>query len=388
VNSAIVIGAGPAGLTAAVALRRVGFEVEVLERRHEAIEVGSGLTLWPNALSALEDLDLADSVREVAVSADGIAVRSWRGGILSATRPERMSQRFGGGGVALSRASLTQVLADAAGADRIAFGQGFRALRHESNGVVAVLDDGSERHADVLIGADGVHSAVRSALFGELPLRYAGYVVCRGITRFRWDEPIGVLTMGRGRQFGLFSLPGGQVYWFASMNWPQSRLNEAGRLRTSDLLTLFAGWHQPIESVLSAAADDELNVAPIFDGHLRRRAAGRAAVIGDAAHPSSPSLGQGACQAIEDAVVLASRLAGRRAPEAALRTYEIDRTGRTDAMTTQARQMGAIGQWRNPLACWMRDRMIKHTPASAQMRHLDWLFSWSTQPGFENVNSR
>jgi 2-polyprenyl-6-methoxyphenol hydroxylase-like FAD-dependent oxidoreductase len=370
---AIVIGAGPAGLTAAIALRQRGIAATVFERRSAIGAGGSALTLWPNAIQALDRLGLADAVRAVSSPAPGIAIRSARGRVLDATGPELMRRHFTTGGAALLRVNLQRVLADALGREHVHLGAAFEALEEGSDGVVARFADGTERRGAVLIGADGMRSAVRRAIVGELPLRYAGYAVWRGVARFALAEQAGTLSMGRGAQFGLFPLPAARVYWFASLRVGED-VSDLGR---DGLLDAFAGWHEPVEQVIAATDPDAIVATPIYDADpFPVRARGSVALVGDAAHPSTPSLGQGACQAIEDGVVLGRCLADADAVADSLCEYERLRVDRTNTMTRRARQMGTLGQWRNPTACWLRDRLIQHTPKRARIWQLRWMFSF------------
>jgi 2-polyprenyl-6-methoxyphenol hydroxylase-like FAD-dependent oxidoreductase len=371
---AIVVGAGPGGLAAAIALRRAGIAPTVYERRPTLAEVGSGLTLWPNAMRALEAIGMAHAVRAVSAPAEGIAIRSARGRVLDATGPDLMRRRFDGGGVALHRADLQRVLAAAVGPGSIRLGAHVVAVEQDERGVAAVLADGSRARADLLVGADGIRSRVRGAVLGDVPLRHAGYTVWRAVAAANLPDTAGTLTMGRGAQFGLFPMTDGRVYWFASLNAPERAGDGVARDR---LLRAFAGWHDPIPAVLTGTPADAIVATPIYDiAPQPRRAKGRCVLVGDAAHPATPALGQGACQAIEDVVVLARCLENGAEVEGALREYEHLRVGRTNAMTRQARRMGAMGQWENRVACWIRDRVIALTPARAQERQLEWMFSF------------
>lgn len=375
-TKAIVVGAGPGGLATALALRNAGIDATVYERRSELGEAGSGLTLWPNAMLALDRIGVAAAVRQVSAPADGIRIRAASGRVLDATGPELMRRHFSGGGVALRRSDLQRVLADALGRDRIALGAGVRAVRADARGVTAQLEGGDEVRAAMLVGADGIHSGVRRAVLGDVALRYAGYTVWRALTRSSPPDAVGTLTMGRGAQFGLFPMPGEGVYWFAALNVGAAEGERiAGAAARDRLAAAFAGWHDPIPALVAATNPAAIVPTPIYDAApLPVRASGLIGLVGDAAHPATPALGQGACQAIEDAVVLGGCVERHGPGPTALRHYERRRLERTNAMTRQARQMGAIGQWDSAVACWLRDRIIARTPQRLRIRQLEAMF--------------
>jgi len=369
---AIVVGAGPAGLATAVALARAGIEPRVYERRAAFAGGGSGLTLWPNALRALESLGLADAVRAVSAPAAGIAVRSWRGDVLSTTDEKAMRDRYGDVGAVLHRADLVRALAGALPAGALTAGTPIAGLEISGEAATVRLADGRTVQAGILVGADGLRSAVRTAALGPVRLRPAGYTVWRGVAEFPLDARAGTLSLGRGAQFGLFPMTEGRVYWFASLPTDQPAATRDA------LVDRFAGWHQPVEAAIAATDPRSIVVTDIEDARpLRRRRAGCAVVVGDAAHPSTPALGQGACQAIEDAVVLGACLERSRGDAAgALADYERRRVPRTNRMTVEARRMGRVGQWRSRPACWLRDRLIEYTPERLSRRNLDWQFAF------------
>jgi 2-polyprenyl-6-methoxyphenol hydroxylase-like FAD-dependent oxidoreductase len=374
---AIVVGAGPGGLAAGIALRRAGIEPLVFERRTTLGAAGSGLTLWPNAIEALDQLGVAGAIDRASGPVHGIAIRTWRGKTIDATGPALMRRHFSGGGAALHRADLQRALAAALGSERVRLGTRLEALDLRSDGVHARFSDGSTCDAPLLVGADGIRSLVRAALVGDLPLRYAGYTVWRGVAPIALDEPTGTLSMGRGAQFGMFPLPAGRTYWFASLTVPE----DGGDISPAQLLEAFAGWHDPIERLIAGTDREAIVVTPIHDADpFPTRARGAVALVGDAAHPSTPALGQGACQAIEDAVVLGRCLGRGRSVARALQEYERLRVDRTNAMTRQARQIGAVGQWRNPIACWLRDRLMAHSPTPMRIRQLRWMFTFDPEP--------
>lgn len=369
---AIIIGAGPAGLTTAIALRAAGFEAAVFERAEAVREVGSGLTIWPNAMKALDHIGAAEAVRAVCRPLDGIAIRSWRGETLSATPGAVMERYCGGPSAALHRSEFIAVLLKLVSADVVTLAARCTGFRSDESGVTALFADGREERADLLIGADGIRSVVAAQLFGATKLRYAGYPVWRGISDFELPSGAGMTTMGPGAQFGLFPMTNHRVYWFATFSAPEGHASRGEHARV--LLEHFGGWHAPIKAVIQATDESAIIATDIYDRKpLHHWGRGRVTLVGDAAHPSTPNLGQGACQAIEDAVVLGACLSTHDDLPTALRAYEARRAPRANAMTIQARRMGQMGQWRFQPICWLRERMIKRTPAPVNLRFLQWL---------------
>jgi 2-polyprenyl-6-methoxyphenol hydroxylase-like FAD-dependent oxidoreductase len=371
---AMIIGAGPGGLATALALQRAGVEAAVFERTARVREAGSGLTLWPNALKALEALGAADAVRSVCIPMEGIALLSWHGRVLSAT-PRPVMERIGGEtSVALLRAELIKVLLDLVGHSVVRFDARCTGFRSDDAGVTTLFADGREERGDFLIGADGLRSVIAAQMFGASRLRYAGYPVWRGIAQFQLPDRIGVTSMGPGAQFGYFPMSGRRVYWFASVNAPQGSIRPDSEHKSA-LLDQFGGWHEPIRDIIEATDAARIVVTEIYDRKpLRRWGIGRVTLVGDAAHPSQPTLGQGACQAMEDAAVLGWCLRRYDVPPAALRAYERRRAPRANAMTSQARLMGRLGRWRRQPMIWLRECLIKGMPESLQVRNLRWIF--------------
>ncbi|HYP30173.1 MAG TPA: FAD-dependent monooxygenase [Blastocatellia bacterium] len=374
---AIIIGAGPGGLTSAIALRRAGFEVAVYERAQEMREIGSGLTLWPNAMQALEKLELAEAVRAESLPSAGIAMRSWRGAPLFFAGSEKTADDPAPVyGLAIHRAELQRILLNALGEDAVRLDARCTGFRQESGKVTAQFEGGRAATGDVLIGADGIRSVIRDRLFGERPLRYAGYTVWRGVTPFPLKDGVGLTSMGRGEQFGLFPMTRGRAYWFASAIAPEGGRDwPVGRKR--ELLERFRGWHAPICDVIEATEEAAILRSDIYDQTPARAwSKGNVTLLGDAAHPTTPGLGQGACQAIEDGVVLANCLVEKGDVASALKAYEARRIPRTSAITTQSRRMGEMGKWRNPFACWLRNMLIRSIPENLMLQQLSRVFSF------------
>jgi 2-polyprenyl-6-methoxyphenol hydroxylase-like FAD-dependent oxidoreductase len=370
-KSAIVVGAGIGGLCAAIALRQAGIAVTVYERAPEIGEIGAGLTLWANAIHALRALGLADAVLALSIPALGGTIRTWDGRILSRIPPRVLERRFGAGAIAIHRADLQQALLRALGTEALHLGATCYAITADSTGVTARFENGDSAHADLLVGADGLNSTVRAHLHGAQPPRYAGYTAWRSVTAFPLDPSDVGETWGCGARFGLVRLDRGRVYWFATINAPEGAPDlPVGRKR--EVLERFQSWHAPIPTVIAATGEGAILRNDIYDRPpLHHWGAGRVTLLGDAAHPMTPNLGQGACQAIEDAVVLRDSLAGNQDVEAALRRYEALRLPRTRRITLQSGRLGRAGQWSMPTACRLRNALAAHMPPGLQLRALE-----------------
>jgi 2-polyprenyl-6-methoxyphenol hydroxylase-like FAD-dependent oxidoreductase len=367
-----IIGGGIGGLAAAVALARKGLAAEVYEQAPALEEVGAGVGLWPNAMQALGSLGLSGQVARLAVTVTRQGIRRSDGTWLMCFPEAVMAERWGAGLVLVHRAELQQLLAAELDPSAIHLGARCTGLEDSGRSVTARFADGREAQADVLVGADGVHSAVRSALFGPAHLRCRGYLAVRGITP-AGSVPLprdGAETWGRGARFGLGPTSGERIIWYATWN------TKAGGKDDGDTATrlreLFGAWHDPIPAIIDATPQTAVIQNDIYDRRPTRTwSRGRVALIGDAIHPMTPDLAQGACQAIVDATTLATCLAASGDSRAALQEYQ-QRRWRNAAITTlMARSMGAMGQWEGRRTCTARNALTRAIPLSLQLRQFD-----------------
>lgn len=376
IRRAIIIGAGPGGLTAAIALGRIGVDVEVYDQARGRTNGGSGLTLWPNALNALDRLLLGDHIRAVSQPLDGIAMWRCTGEPLFEIPSKFIEAQFGECGVALSRADLVAVLLQAINVDTVYWGARCVSVIQDDESVTAVFHDGARARGELLIGADGIRSMTRAQVFGERKLKYAGYTVSRGVAQYQLERSVGLMSLGCGAQFGLFALGKGQTYWFASTN--SREFDKLTTIASKDqMLFRFGNWHDPINSVIAATGETAILTDGVYEMRTMARWSNRrVTLLGDAAHPFAPTLGQGACQAIEDAVVLAKCLQADRDLGRTLREYEAQRRPRAKAIARQSRWTGRVGQISDPRMCRLRDWLVKGTPRFIRAGQLQWLFQF------------
>jgi 2-polyprenyl-6-methoxyphenol hydroxylase-like FAD-dependent oxidoreductase len=368
----LIAGGGIGGLTAAIVLRRAGFQVQVHERVPEIREVGAGLTIQANAILALRRAGLDRAVIEAGRAVQRASIRRWDGALLSGTDFRDVEAQLGAPSVAIHRATLQKILLEALGSGVLRIGSEVAGYEAEPDGVEVRLGDGRRIGGAALIGADGIRSAVRARLLGDGEPLYAGYVSWRGVTPENFDPAPREVSesWGPGRRFGIVPIEKGRVYWFATLNTPPGGRDNPGQSRAT-LLRLFAGWHPPIQALLEATPEEAILRNDILHRlPVRQWGEGRVTLLGDAAHPMTPNLGQGAGQAIEDAVVLAESLRGASDLPAALRRYEAKRIPRANAFVLGALRLGRVAQWENGLARGLRDRLIAWTPASVAKRQL------------------
>jgi 2-polyprenyl-6-methoxyphenol hydroxylase-like FAD-dependent oxidoreductase len=269
--------------------------------------------------------------------------------------------------VGIHRADLQDVLSRAAGDVRL--GTTVVAFDSTDDSVAVRLDSGETAEGDLLIGADGIRSTVRGQLRPGEPLRYAGYVGWRAAIDYADPALAGRFSESWGPHLrvGLITLGRGRLYWFVS----ERALEHAAPPADSKayLSGLLADWHDPIPRVAAATPSDALTRLPIHDRRpVSEWGRGRVTFLGDAAHPMTPNLGQGAAQALEDAIALRDAIRSEADPVRALRAYEAARIPRTTTIVRRSWQFGRVAQLESAWACRLRDALVKATPARVQRR--------------------
>jgi 2-polyprenyl-6-methoxyphenol hydroxylase-like FAD-dependent oxidoreductase len=365
-RTVIIAGGGIGGLTLGVALRKAGISVRIFERAASLRPVGAGITMQTNAMLAFRTIGLDAAVAAAGHAMQRGAILDSRGRSLGTMLVSEMAQELGAPMIAIHRARLQEVLHEALGPEPLTLGVKVVGFREESDGIAVRLSDGSEVRGELLVGADGLRSTVRSQLLNDGEPRYAGYTSWRGVCEVPGlaEPAITSESWGSGLRFGIVPLGEGRTYWFATANVQVGGIDAPDA--HGELLSRFSGWHAPIRALIENTQASSIVRTDIHDRPpVRQWVRGRVVLLGDAAHPMTPNMGQGGGQAVEDAVVLARCLATGGALPAMLARYEGARIARANSFVTRSRRFGALGQWENALACWLRDRLFQLVPESS-----------------------
>ncbi|MGH8979504.1 MAG: FAD-dependent monooxygenase [Acidimicrobiales bacterium] len=377
-----VIGGGIAGLTAAIALRRREIDVQVYESSPELKEIGAGVALAPNAMKALRSIGMESAVRSIGYTSRSQMLRTWKGRTISVTDSASIARRYGAAPCTAHRADLLDVLASALDDEAVTLGVRCVSVASDNGTASARFADGTEIEADLVIGADGIHSAVRESLFGPDAPRFTGKICYRSVVPTE-SLPARALTPYEGLWLGphgtlvVYGVRRGEmVNVVAHYEDPtyshESWIAEADR---DEVSTRYAGWHPSLVELLSAS--EVLYKWALYDRDpIPVWTSGRAGVLGDAAHSMLPYLGQGACQAIEDGVVLAAALCSTDDPVAGLALFERSRRPRASEVVLSARARGFDNHLVSPRAAVRRDLGIalrKHFTRDRTGRGESWI---------------
>ena len=360
-RTALIVGAGIGGLSAGIALRQAGWHVRLFERASTARELGFGLSLAPNAIAALRRLGVADAVLERGFHPTRGELRRMDGTVLKrAELPP--SEALGGPMVVTIRSALYGALLEALGSDTITFGNRVTGFEADGDRVAIHTESGEAAEGDLLIGADGIGSVVRRALHpAEPPPRPCGIIAVRGASgaALHLGDLSAVMYLGRGLESVLVRASDTGIYWFLSL------AREIVPSETRDPAAIVAHFSPHMDRTFRAVASntDELRCDELVDRDpLPSWGAGVVTLLGDAAHPLLPHTGQGAAQAIVDAVALGEALGDGASVADALRAYERERLPKTAALVAQGRRTARVMRTTSPLACGIRDVAIRLAP--------------------------
>jgi FAD-dependent urate hydroxylase len=358
----IIIGAGIGGLSAGIALQRQGHRVRLFDRVAELTPAGAAISVWPNGVDVLHKLGLGAAIKAASGSMETMSYSAKDGQLLTRFSLQPLYDQVAQPACPIARTALQTILLDACGREHVTLGVSYESAEQRDDGVWVKFSDGQSLQADLLIAADGTHSKLRNLVAGRDVARdYCGYVNWNGRVDFSTDlAPVNEWTQFVGDHQRVSFMPMGndQLYFFFDVPLPAGTANDRSHYR-SELGEHFRGWAEPVQQLIERLDPNIVSRVEIHDMvPLASYVKGRIVLLGDAAHPMAPDLGQGGCQAMEDAWVLARCLVDT--PEdidQALQRYDQARAERTAQIMTRARARAQVTHGANPeeTQAWYRE---------------------------------
>jgi 2-polyprenyl-6-methoxyphenol hydroxylase-like FAD-dependent oxidoreductase len=366
-----IIGAGIGGLTTALALQQKGLKVTVFESAPAIKPVGAGIMLANNAMQVYNKLGIRDKIEEAGNRISYMKITDHRLSPISVIDLTRYEKEYGVHSLAIHRGELQKILADAIGPENIALSKRLSSI--EKNEVFRLaFEDHSVIESNIVIGADGIKSVIRNQLFEKSSIRNANQLCWRGICEFDLPDKYhheANEAWGKGKRFGFVKISDRKVYWYALRNGKEEKKDEEG------LPELFREFHTDILQIIAATKKEDIIVNEITD--LKPIATWQdrnICLVGDAAHATTPNLGQGACQAIEDAYVLGNLIQEGVAIGTIFEKYESLRRKKAHRIVSTSWQIGKISQIENDFGIWLRNLLLRSLPDAANKKQMDMIF--------------
>jgi len=371
-----IVGGGVAGLATAIAFQQANKDFMLFEQAKELKGIGAGFGLAANAMRALDLLGLRTDVEKIGYYLDSYHILDDKGQLLAAPDVHAIRKKYQQQNFAIHRADLHLFLLSKINTQKLKLGKKAIRLEQHVDAVTLFFEDGTQHTSRFLIIADGVKSPLRQQLIPSSIPRYSGYTCWRATidnTKITLDR--GTETWGKLGRFGMTPLSNNRIYWYACIN-ATSNDPIYRNYKVNDLLKHFQSYHDPIPAILVQTKDSDLIWGDIMDiKPLKRLAYHNILLIGDAGHATTPNMGQGACQALEDVAVLLDELGLENDVKKAFSSFEKRRLSRTAYITDTSKRIGEIAQWDNSMLIHMRNILMKIMPARLAQRNLDKLLS-------------
>lgn len=364
-----IIGAGIGGLTTAIALKQKGFEVEIFEASKGFRKAGSGINLAINAMQVYKRLGIYEEIASLGNYTNALHITDEELNKITSVNLQNAEVAYKAKTYAIHRATLHTILVNRLTDIPIHLNKKLQSLSQENNKISIRFEDGTSQTPDILIGADGIHSMVRKSIFSNTKLRVAKQVCWRGIVKLtipnKYKTELNELW-GKGKRFGFVHINENEVYWYALANYKTDYQKEYAN---TNLAELFSSFNPLVKKIIANTNkrdiifNEMIDLKPITTWHKNN-----VCLIGDAAHATTPNLGQDACQAIESAYVIAECLASEKNTQKAFNKLEKTRKNTAEQIVNKSWSIGKIAHLKNNFAIFLRNSIIKLMPKKLSER--------------------
>ena len=364
-----IIGGGIAGLTFARCLTTQEYDIHIFEKKECFEEIGAAISIFPNALCVMDKLKLLQKIIESSGQIKQVYLKTNKGKILSKSEPKSDYPV-----ICIHRADLHGILLENIDAN-LYNNYALKNISHLDNGQISIqFENGENRIFDTVVGADGIHSAVRKHIINDGPPIFRGYNIWRGVVKTNLEIGYGSETYGKGQRVGIVPIKNGVYGWWATSN--ENYMQDDSPEGTKEKLSrLFGDWHSPIPELIK-------NTETILKNSLTDRkphkgwTKGNVTLLGDAAHPTTPNLGQGGCVAVEGAYILAKSIQKYGLTDKSFERYEELQFPRSENIVKESLKFGIMGQLTNPILIKLRNFAMWAIPSSVAMKMIDKYFSY------------
>lgn len=368
-----IIGAGIGGLTTAIALKQKGFQVEVFDRANNIKRVGAGILLANNAMQIYDELGLRSDIEQKGNTISALNVTTPYLKTLSHINLQQFEKRYKVKNVAISRSDLHEILMNALSNSEIHLNHKLESITKLDNDYQLQFENQQSKLADTIIGADGLHSMVRASMFPDHKIRNARQICWRGMAKLQLPEKFKHElneAWGKSQRFGFTHVSEDTVYWFAL----KSTFPNQHKYQIEQLQSCFGNYHPIIQTILKSTPKNKIHTAEIMDlKPTKQWYSDRICLIGDAAHATTPNLGQGACQAIEDAYVI-SQCLEKYTPKTAFEEFQKKRLPKVHQIVNTSWNVGKIAHLSNPFLVFLRNQVMRIMPNSQSQKQTESIF--------------
>ncbi|WP_185288496.1 FAD-dependent monooxygenase [Chryseobacterium lactis] len=365
-----IIGGGIGGLTTALALLKNNLDVTIYESAPEIKPVGAGIIMANNAMQVFDKLGIRHKIEKAGHKISTIKITDPQLKTLSDVQLNIFERKYGVYNTAIHRGDLQMILAEEIGFENIKLSKRLSKIE-KGNGYQLFFEDGTLANADVVIGADGIKSVVRQQVFNIGKLRHSKQKCWRGVSEFDWTAKYNhqaVEAWGKGKRFGFVRINDQKVYWYAV-------INENLVKNPNHLAELFVDFNPEVPKMISETPKEKIFVNDIIDLEpIYQWQKDRVCLIGDAAHATTPNMGQGACQAIEDAYVIGKLFGEGKNVDEVFKQYEELRMKKAHYIVNTSSTIGKVSHYENSLAAWLRNTLLKATPSSINEKQMEKVF--------------